>query len=172
MLFEYKGIKPKLGNNVFVAPTASVIGDVEIEEGASIWYGAVLRGDLAYIKIGKNTNIQDNCTIHTDTDKPAIIGDNVTVGHNAVVHGCTVENNCLIGMNAVILNDAVIKTGSVIAAGSVVREGDKIGPRHFAVGIPALFKKELPENGSERFNRPVNVYLRLAKGHKEETKFF
>ncbi len=141
MLFEYKGKKPKLGNNVFVAPTASVIGDVEIEDGASIWYGAVLRGDLAYIKIGKNTNIQDNCTIHTDTDKPAIIGDNVTVGHNAVVHGCTVENNCLIGMNAVILNDAVIKTGSVIAAGSVVREGDKIGPGILLSGFPRQSKK-------------------------------
>ena len=165
MLLEYKGKKPKIGKNVFIAPTAAVIGDVEIGDNASIWYGAVLRGDMAPVRVGMNSNIQDNCTVHTDAGKPAIIGDNVTVGHNAVVHGCTVESNCLIGINAVVLNDAHVKTGSVVASGSVVREGQSVGPYHLMTGIPASVKKELTEKDAEAFGVPVKNYLELAKEH-------
>jgi len=167
MIFEYKGKKPKIGNNVFIAPNAVVIGDVEISDGVSIWYGAVVRADLAHIVIGENTNIQDNCTVHTDTDKPTLIGKNVTVGHNAVVHGCTVEDNCLIGMSAAVLNDAHIKSGSVVASGSVVREGQTIGPCHLAVGIPASIKKELTPDETREIGRPGKIYLRLAEGHRD-----
>ncbi len=170
MILEYKGKKPKIGNNVFIAATATVIGDVEIADGVSIWYGAVLRGDLAPIKIGKNTNIQDNCTVHTDTDKPAVIGDHVTVGHNAVVHGCTVESRCLIGMNAVVLNDAHVKTGSIVASGSVVREKQTVGPYHLVTGIPAVLKKDLGKEGVDEFDRAVNIYLRLAAEHISEVR--
>jgi carbonic anhydrase/acetyltransferase-like protein (isoleucine patch superfamily) len=170
MILEYKGKKPKIGSNVFIAPTATVIGDVEIADGVSIWYGAVLRGDLAHIKVGRNTNIQDNCTVHTDTDKPAVIGEHVTVGHNAVVHGCTVESNCLIGINAVILNDAHIKTGSIVASGSVVKEKQTVGPFHLVAGIPAILKKDLGDKAASKFDRSVSIYLRLAAEHISDVR--
>jgi len=165
MILEYKGRKPTIGKNVFIAPTAMVIGDVEIQDNASIWYGTVLRGDLAPITVGKSTNIQDNCTIHTDDDKPAVIGDNVTVGHNAVVHGCIIEDNCLIGINAVVLSDAWIKTGSVVAAGSVVKHGQVVGPYHLVAGIPAELKKELPETTVKKRKETAEHYIELAKEH-------
>ena len=164
MIIEYKGITPRIGANVFIAPTAAVIGDVEIKDNASIWYGAVLRGDTASVTIGRNTNIQDNCTVHTDAGCPAIIGDNVTVGHNAVVHGCIVENNCLIGIGAVILSGAQVKEGSIVAAGSVVIEGQQIDPYHLATGIPAKIKKKLPKNLSGDQPQSVKNYLNLAAG--------
>ena len=145
MILEYKGIKPKIGKNVFIANTATIIGDVVIKDDASIWYGTVLRGDMASISVGEGTNIQDNCTLHTDVDKPAIVGDHVTIGHNAVVHGCVIENNCLIGINSVVLSNAHVKTGSVVAAGSVVKQGQVIGPYHLVAGIPATMKKKTVE---------------------------
>ena len=162
MIIEYKGIKPRIGVNVFIAPTAAVIGDVEIQDNASIWYGAVLRGDIAPIAIGRNTNIQDNCTVHTEADSPAAIGDNVTIGHNAVIHGCIVENNCLIGIGAVILSGAQVKKGSIVAAGSVVLEGQQIAPYHLATGAPAKIKKKLPKNSPGDLPQSVKNYLNLA----------
>ncbi|MGD8241313.1 MAG: gamma carbonic anhydrase family protein, partial [Desulfobacterales bacterium] len=137
MIEAFKGVRPKIGANVFIAPTAVVIGDVEIMEGASVWYGSVLRGDLAPIRIGRNTNIQDNCTIHVDPGQPALIGESVVMGHNAVVHGCTIEDDSLIGINAVVLNGARIRSGSIVAAGAVVLEKQSIGPLELAAGIPA-----------------------------------
>ncbi len=166
MIVAYKGKTPKIGKNVFIAPTAVIIGDVEIDDGANIWYGAVLRGDMSAIRVGKNTNIQDNCTVHTDFGISAIIGQGVTVGHNAVVHGCTVEDNCLIGISAVVLNNAVIKTGSIVAAGSVVREGQVVGPGHLVTGIPASLKKTLSEEEIESLRLPALVYSELADSHK------
>jgi carbonic anhydrase/acetyltransferase-like protein (isoleucine patch superfamily) len=166
MILEYKGYKPKIGQNVFIAPTATVIGDVEIKDHASIWYGTVLRGDMAPIIIRKSTNIQDNCTLHTDFDTPVIIGDYVTVGHNAVVHGCVVENYCLIGINAVVLSNACIKTGSVVAAGSVVKHGQVVGPYHLVAGTPALIKKELSEGDVEKRKQTAEHYIELAVEHK------
>jgi carbonic anhydrase/acetyltransferase-like protein (isoleucine patch superfamily) len=161
---------PQIGQNVFIAPTAVIVGDVRIEDGASIWYGAVLRGDMARIMVGENTNIQDNCTIHTDYGKPATIGSHVTVGHNVVVHGCTIEDHCLIGMGSVLLNDAVIKTGSLIGAGSLVRERQVVGPYHLVAGSPAIFRKELtPEDVSRRIATPIQNYLDAASEHKRLT---
>ncbi|UCG05442.1 MAG: gamma carbonic anhydrase family protein [Desulfobacterales bacterium] len=111
MILKYKDKKPVIGQNVFIAPTATIIGDVEIKDGASIWYGVVIRGDADKIRIGRNTNIQDNCTIHTDEGLPAIIGNRVSVGHNAVIHGCSIEDECLIGIHAVVLNGAKVMSG-------------------------------------------------------------
>ena len=127
MIVAYEGKTPKIGNNVFIAPTATIIGDVTIDDNASIWYGTVVRGDMEPITIGRNTNIQDNCTVHTDYGHPTIIGGNVSVGHNAVVHGCTIEKNCLIAINAVVLSGAYMAEGAILAAGSVLREKDKLG---------------------------------------------
>jgi carbonic anhydrase/acetyltransferase-like protein (isoleucine patch superfamily) len=165
MILPYKDTFPDISPDAFVAPNATVIGDVRIAAGANIWYGTVVRGDLAPIRIGADTNIQDNCTIHTDEDKPAIIGENVTVGHNAIVHGCTVAPNTLIGMNAVILSGAHVKTGTIIAAGAVVKEGATVGPFQLLAGMPATVKKELSEEILELLKRPVKEYLSLAKEH-------
>jgi gamma-carbonic anhydrase len=167
MQIPYKDRSPSIAAGVFIAPTAVVIGDVEIAEGANIWYGTVLRGDLAPIRIGANTNIQDNCTIHTDVNKPAIIGKHVTVGHNAVVHGCTVEDHCLIGMNAVVLSGAHIKTGCVIGAGAVVKEGQVAGPLQLLAGIPAQVKKEFTDEILKILDLPVAEYLELARDHRQ-----
>lgn len=166
MIIEYQGKVPQIGQNVYIAPTAVIIGDVSIEDGASVWFHAVLRGDEAPIRVGRNTNIQDNCTVHTDLDKPALIGDDVTIGHNAIVHGCTVENTCLIGIGAIVLNDARVKTGSVVAAGSVVREGQIVGPNQLVAGSPAIVKRELSDDIRELLRRPVNSYLRLSRAHE------
>lgn len=166
MIIEHLGNVPQIGRNVYIAPTAVIVGDVVVEEGASVWFNAVLRGDEAQVRVGRNTNIQDNCTVHTDTDKPAIIGEDVTIGHNAIVHGCTVENLCLIGMGAIVLNDARIKSGSVVAAGSVVREGQTVGPNQLVAGSPAIVKRELSADIREILRGPVNSYLRLSRAHK------
>ena len=167
MILPYKDRHPVIADDAFIAPTATIIGDVEIASGANIWYGTVLRGDLAPIRIGRDTNIQDNCTIHTDLDKPAVIGDHVTVGHNAIVHGCTVENSCLIGMGAVVLSGAHIKTGTIIAAGAVVKEGQIAGPDQLLAGMPAVVKKALPKNIKEILDLPVHEYIELARDHQK-----
>lgn len=133
----------KINSEAFIAETADVVGDVTIGEGSSMWYGAVARGDMSYIKIGKKTNIQDNATVHVDTDLPCIIGDYVTVGHNAVVHGCEVGNNCLIGMGAIILNGAVIGDNCIIAAGSLITEGAVIPPNSLVMGSPGKVRREV-----------------------------
>lgn len=163
MIISYQGKTPKIGNGVFIAPTAVVIGEVDIADGASIWYGAVIRGDLASIRIGRDTNVQDNCTIHVDAGQPCIIGESVVVGHNAVVHGCTIEDQCLVGINAVVLNGAHIKRGSLVAAGAVVLENQVIGPLELAAGLPARVRKQLPESMTETIRHDAEIYLDLAR---------
>ena len=172
MILEINGKKPKIGENVFIAPSAVIVGDVEIADGASIWYGTVVRGDSFYIRIGKNTNIQDNCTVHTDTGVPVIMGESVTVGHNAVIHGCTVENRCLIGIGAIIMGKSIIKTGSVVAAGSLVRRGQVVGPSHLVAGCPAVFKKVIESSDNEIIDRPARVYLNHAITHRSAAGAF
>lgn len=165
MIIPYEGKTPTIGKNVFIAPTAAVIGDVAIGDGASIWYGSVIRGDSAPIRIGRHTNIQDNCTLHVDADVPVQIGEAVVVGHNAVVHGCTIEDLCLIGIGAVVLNHAHIRTGSIVAAGAVVRENQVVGPRELATGIPAQIRKQLPADILETIRHDAEIYLDLARRH-------
>jgi carbonic anhydrase/acetyltransferase-like protein (isoleucine patch superfamily) len=165
MISALEGKTPKIGKNVFIAPTAVVIGDVQIDDGASIWYGAVLRGDMESIRIGANTNIQDNCTVHTDFGHPAHIGACVTVGHNVVVHGCTIEDNCLIGLGALVLTGAWIRKGSLVAAGSVVKEGQEVGPGKLVAGIPAGVKRTLTPEEKRGIERATQIYLDLAAAH-------
>jgi carbonic anhydrase/acetyltransferase-like protein (isoleucine patch superfamily) len=166
MILPYNDTYPDIADDAFIAPTATIIGDVKIASGASIWYGTVLRGDMAPIRIGKDSNIQDNCTIHTDQGQPAIIGSRVTVGHNAIVHGCIVEDSCLIGMNAVVLSGAHIKTVTIIAAGAVIKEGQVAGPFQLLAGMPAVVKKNLSEESIDLVNLPSMEYLELARDHK------
>lgn len=157
MIIDLGVKKPRIGNNVFIAPTAVIVGDVEIRDGASIWYGAVLRGDMAPIFVGENSNIQDNCTVHTDYGKPAHIGKHVTVGHNVVVHGCYIEDYCLIGMGSLLLNECRVLTGSMVAAGSLLKEGQIVGPFHLVAGAPATFQKNFPMKSFPKLPIPFKI---------------
>jgi carbonic anhydrase/acetyltransferase-like protein (isoleucine patch superfamily) len=140
-LYDLRGTQPSLGRNVFVAETATVIGDVYLGDEASIWFGAVIRADYRPIRIGARTNVQDNAVVHiTSTRGPGggtIVGDDVVVGHGAVLHACTVGSTCLIGIGAIVLDGAVIGDGSLVAAGSLVTPGAVIPPRSFVLGSPA-----------------------------------
>ena len=166
MILDYKGMRPKIGKNVFIAPTAVIIGNVEIMDNANIWYGTVVRGDRDTITIGRNTNIQDNCTVHIDPGYPVIIGHHVTIAHRAVVHGCTIEDQSLIGIGAIVLNGALVKEGSVVGSGAVVREGQMVGPYQLVAGVPAKLKKELDKTTVEKNLKSSENYIKLARAHR------
>ena len=153
MLLRYKEWFPKRAEGVWIAPDATVIGNVEIGKDSSIWFGCVVRGDVHYIKIGERTNIQDLTMIHVTHYKkpdmsdghPTIIGDDVTIGHRVMLHGCTIEDACLIGMNATILDGAVIGKESIVGAGALVTGGKKFPPRSLILGSPAKVVRELTD---------------------------
>ena len=166
MILSYNGKAPVIGKNVYIAPSAAVIGDVIIEDGASVWFGAVIRGDRDRITIGAGTNIQDNCTLHLDSGHPLQIGAQSTIGHNAVIHGCTVEDRVLVGIGAVVLNDALVREGSVVGAGSVVPEGMTVGPLELAAGVPAKIKKTYERERLEMNVREAAIYLELAGDYR------
>jgi carbonic anhydrase/acetyltransferase-like protein (isoleucine patch superfamily) len=142
-IIELDGVTPKIAEDAYIAPTAVLIGDVVIAAGASVWFGAVLRGDNSAIRIGEGSNVQDNCVIHCAKDLPTIVGANVTVGHMAMLEGCEIGDGSLIGMGAIVLQRASVGSGSLIAAGAVVGEGVEIPPGVLAAGIPARVKKEI-----------------------------
>src|SRR6266550_3361266 len=144
-ILPYKGIFPTIEENVFIAPGAMIIGNVIIQEGASIWYNAVVRGDVAPIVIGRRTNIQDNCVLHVDEDAPLTIGDECTVGHGAIVHGATLGDHVLVGMKAVVLSHARIGPRTMIGACALVGEHKDIPEGVLMLGIPAKYARELTE---------------------------
>ncbi|MFB8776073.1 gamma carbonic anhydrase family protein [Streptomyces broussonetiae] len=162
------GREPKVDEGVFVAPTASVIGDVTLRAGASVWYGAVLRGDVERISVGPSSNVQDNCTLHADPGFPVTVGERVSIGHNAVVHGATVEDDCLIGMGATVLNGAVIGTGSLVAAQALVPQGMVVPPGSLVAGVPAKVRRELTEEEKAGVSLNGTMYAALAETHREE----
>lgn len=168
MIREYKGGKLHQGKEVFIAETANIIGDVTLGDNTSVWYNAVLRADLEPIKIGNNTSIQDNCTLHVVYNGPVIVGDNVTIGHNAIVHGATIEDNCMIGMGAIVLDHAVIGRGSIIGAGSVVSPGKIIPPHSQVLGIPGKVVKELPEDKEQWLIDWAKDYVDLSRNYLNE----
>lgn len=143
--YRLDGWRPELPASAWLAPGAAVIGRVRLGERASVWFGAVLRGDLDTITIGEETNIQDGSVLHVDVGFPLRVGDRVTVGHGAILHGCTIEDEALIGMGAAVLNGATVGRGSLVAAGALVREGMQIPPFSLVAGVPAAIKRELPE---------------------------
>ena len=168
MIKTYKGCWPSLADTVYVAPGAFVIGSVAVGEKTSIWFNAVVRGDMDMITIGEECNIQDNATIHTDTGYPVIIGNRVTVGHNSVIHGCSIDDDALVGMGAVVLNGAKVGEGAIVGAGSVVKSGMEIPPYTLAVGSPAKVVKELEKGGSDNENAPYKEYLKIAESYRKE----
>jgi carbonic anhydrase/acetyltransferase-like protein (isoleucine patch superfamily) len=151
---------PSLDPDAFVADGARIVGEVILEAGASIWYNCVLRADLAAIRVGANTNLQDGVLVHVETGRPCRIADHVTVGHGAILHACAVESGCLIGMGAIILSGAVIGRGSVIAAGALVRENARVEPFSLMAGVPARLVKKLPE---QILARHLEVALKYAE---------
>ncbi len=169
MIIPYKEKQPQIGANVFIAPTAVVIGDVHIQDNVSIWFNAVIRADNDAIYIGENSNIQDNATVHVDANDPVQIGSNVTVGHNAVIHGCTLEDGALVGIGAVILNKAVIGKGAVISAGAVVMRAQQVAAYHLATGVPAKVKKALDPQLWSHYNASAAHYLHLKEEYKTVT---
>jgi carbonic anhydrase/acetyltransferase-like protein (isoleucine patch superfamily) len=142
------------------------MGDVTLGPGASVWYGAVLRGDLDRIVIGAASNLQDGTIVHVDEGRPTIVGARVGVGHRAIVHGCTVEDDCLIGMGSVLLNGVVVGTGSVVAAGAVVREGMVIPPGSLVMGVPARVVRPVDDGLRDRIRATWEHYVALARRHR------
>ena len=157
---------PTIHDSCFVAPNATVIGNVEIHQDASIWYNAVLRGDINQIVVGERSNIQDACVLHMENDVPCIIDNDVTVGHKAILHACHIEECCLIGINATILSGAKIGRGSIIGAGAVVKENAEIPPFSMVVGVPGKIIKSTPESTIEFQKKWALKYVELSQKHK------
>lgn len=169
-IMSFGGHSPRVHPTAWVAPNATIIGNVVVEEHASIWFGAVLRGDDPdhEIRIGARTSIQDNCVVHVSARGPTLVGSDVTVGHGAVLESCVVGSGALIGMNAVILQDAVIGEQALIAAGSVVAAGARIEARHLAAGAPAKPKKELEGESLGWVLHSADHYVELASRYRAE----
>ena len=163
MIKYFENKQPRLGKNVYISETAMVIGDVTLGDEVNIWFGAVLRGDMHYIKIGNRTNIQDNSVVHVTTGvSPTNIGNGVTVGHGAIIHGCTIEDDCLIGMGAIIMDDAVIGTGSLIGAGALIPPNMIIPPNSLVVGSPGKVVREVKDVEKEMILERPQEYIDLA----------
>ena len=160
MLKPYMGKLPAIAKSAFVEESAQVIGDVEIGEDSSVWFNAVVRGDVNYIRIGDRTNIQDASVVHvTYKTHPTVIGDDVTIGHSVTIHGCTVRSRTLIGMGAVILDGATIESDCIIAAGALVTEGKKIPSGSLAIGVPAKPVRELTEEERAMLLKSARNYI-------------
>lgn len=159
MIIEFEGKRPQIHPSAFVAPNATIIGDVEIGPDANIWFNVVIRADVNAIKIGARTNVQDGAVLHVDGDAPCTLGDDVTVGHMALVHGTTVGNGTLVGMKSALLSRSIIGEGCLIAAGAVVLEGQEIPDRTLAAGIPAKVKRE----NDREFIEHAGRYVALSK---------
>jgi carbonic anhydrase/acetyltransferase-like protein (isoleucine patch superfamily) len=161
-LFAFDGKQPRIADGVFLAPTATLIGDVEVAEGCSIWFGAILRADFDAIRVGPGSSIQDNCVLHTDSGYPTLIGAQVTVGHAAVLEACVVEDGAVIGMAAALLARAHVGAGAMVAAGAVVAEGMQVPAHHLVAGVPARVKKPLDGAARTWVTRAAPEYRDLA----------
>jgi gamma-carbonic anhydrase len=168
MILAYKGITPKIHPSVFVAEGAQIIGDVEIGAGSSVWFNAVIRGDVNYIRIGERTNIQDNCVLHVTHDTyPLIIGSDVTVGHSAILHAATIKDCCLIGMGAKVLDNAKVGPYALVAAGSLVLENVEVPEGSLVAGVPARVKRMLTEEERKQLVQSAQNYVGYVKTYRE-----
>lgn len=163
-LYSFREFIPDLGPGVYIAPSADIIGRVVLGENANIWHQCVARGDVNWIRVGKNTNVQDLTMLHVTKDFALTIGSQVSIGHSVTLHGCTIEDHCLIGMGAVIMDGAFIGTNSVVAAGSLVAPGKKFPPGSMIMGNPAVLKRELTATERQLFGNHYKAYV----GYKDE----
>jgi len=168
--FEFRGHRPQVHADAYIAPTAVLIGNVEVAAGASVWFGAVLRGDEAAIKVGEGSNVQDNAVIHCARDLPTLIGRDVTIGHSAQLEGCVVEAGALVGMGATMLQRSRLGAGSMLAAGAVLGEGQEVPPGHLAAGVPASVKKELDGSSKSWVGSSAQHYRERAIAYRSELR--
>jgi carbonic anhydrase/acetyltransferase-like protein (isoleucine patch superfamily) len=161
---SYNGISPKIADGVFIAPSADIIGDVIIGSKSGIWFGCVLRGDVAEIRVGERTNIQDGTTIHvTRNGHPTIIGSGVTVGHKALLHACKLEDSCFVGMGAILMDDVIVESGAMVAAGSLVTPGKIIKKGQIWAGSPAKYFRDLTEKEAAYIKISEDNYVKHAE---------
>lgn len=170
LILPFNGKTPRIHESAWIAPNATIIGDVEIGPDASVFYGVVLRGDVNAIRIGARSNIQDNCVLHVDGDAPCTLGADVTVGHLALVHGSTVGDGTLVGMKSALLSRSVIGPGALIAAGAVVLEGQEIPAKALAAGVPAKVRRELDDAQSRAFIPHAGRYVQTSKSQAPLTQ--
>lgn len=172
VIFPVHQVWPKVGQNCFIAPNATIVGDVEMGDDCSIWFNAVIRGDVNAIRMGNKVNVQDGAVIHCTYEKTkAIIGNNVSIGHNAIVHGCVIEDNVLVGMGAIVMDNAHIGTNSIIAAGAVVLENTVVEPGSIYAGVPAKKVKNISQELiSGEINRIAANYLTYSSWFTENRK--
>jgi len=168
--FELGGRRPKVHPDAYIAPTAVLIGDVEVEKGASVWFGAVLRADEATIRVGEGANVQDNVVVHCAVDLPTVIEKNATIGHSAQLEGCVVEQGALVGMGATMLQRSRLGKGSMLAAGAVLQEGVHIPPGQLAAGVPARVKKPIDGSSNEWVNSSAQHYRDRAVRYRAELR--
>jgi carbonic anhydrase/acetyltransferase-like protein (isoleucine patch superfamily) len=165
-LLPYRGVWPTIAADAFIAPTATIIGDVTVEAGASVWFGAVIRGDVAPIRVGARSNVQDNCVLHADEGIPCEIGADCTLGHGAVVHGANIADHTLIGMRATVLNRAEVGAECILAAGTVIPEGKRIEPGQLVMGVPGKVVRAITKDERERIYDGVKHYAERAQEYR------
>jgi carbonic anhydrase/acetyltransferase-like protein (isoleucine patch superfamily) len=168
MIHSIKGIAPRIAGSAFVAWNAEVAGDVSVGEDSSVWFSATARGDIAPIRVGRRTSIQDGAILHVNIDLPCEIGDDCTVGHGAILHGCRVGNGCLIGMGAVVLNGAAIGDECIVGAGALVTEGKSFPPRTLVFGNPAKAVRQLGDEDLARVRDNVALYVELTRAARRD----
>lgn len=165
-----RGKSPEIGKDCFIAENATIVGEVSMGDQCSVWFNAVIRGDVHFIKMGNKVNVQDGAVIHCTYQKsPTTIGDNVSIGHNALVHGCTIKDNVLVGMGSIIMDDCVVESNSIIAAGAVVAKGTHVEAGSIYAGMPAKKIKDIsPELSKGEIDRIANNYVKYSSWFKEE----
>jgi carbonic anhydrase/acetyltransferase-like protein (isoleucine patch superfamily) len=162
-IYSYKGVTPQIGKNVFIAPNASVIGDVVIGDDSSVWFGVVIRGDVFPIRIGARTNIQDNSVVHvTGGEAKTTIGDDVTVGHLALIHGCKIGDRCLIGMGSIVLDNAIVEDDSFVGAGALLPPRMRVPARSLVIGRPGRVRRTLEDDDLVAMKKASEEYVRVA----------
>jgi carbonic anhydrase/acetyltransferase-like protein (isoleucine patch superfamily) len=168
IILPYRGVRPTIAPDVFIAPGAVVIGDTEIGPGTGIWFGCVVRGDVNEIRIGANTNIQDGTVIHVSKDTfGTYIGDSVTIGHQALIHACTLEDHCFIGMGATVMDGCVVESGAMVAADALVTPGKRVKAGELWAGNPAKMKRTLTEDDTRSWQTQADRYAALAREYRE-----
>jgi carbonic anhydrase/acetyltransferase-like protein (isoleucine patch superfamily) len=168
LILPVRKMTPQFGENCYLAENATIVGEVRMGKNCSVWFNAVVRGDVNSIDIGDNTNIQDGAIIHcTYKTAKTVIGNNVSIGHNAIVHGCTLKDNVLIGMGAIVMDHAIIESGSIIAAGAVVLENTLVEANSIYAGVPARKIKTVDEKRNEVFERTASNYIMYADWYRE-----